>query len=172
MDIILLKDVDKVGEKHTIVKVKDGYGRNFLIPQKLAMVANDSNRRSLDAIRRSVDKKENALLSVYQEMAAKVNGKTMTLHVKAGANGKIYGSVGAQQIAHQLKEQFGLEVERKKIVMEDVKELGTYTATLKLHKEVNPTFTVEVAGKGDENAAATPAAVVAPAAVATTEPEA
>ena len=149
MEIILIKDVEKVGEKHTVVKVKDGYGRNYLIPQGLALVANDTNRKNLAAIKRSVDKKENAMLSTYQAMAAKVEGKTISLKVKAGANGKIYGSVGAPQIAQYLKQHFDLEVDRKKIVMEDVKELGTYTGSLKLHKEVNPTFTVEVAGMNE-----------------------
>ena len=146
MDIILLKDMDKVGEKHTIVKVKDGYGRNYLIPQGIAMVANDSNRRSLAAIKRSVDKKESAMLGTYEAIADKINGKTLTISAKAGATGKIYGSVGQAQVAAALKEQFGVEVERKKIVIDDVKELGTYTGSVKLHKEVIPTFTLDVVG--------------------------
>jgi len=147
MEIILLKDVNKVGEKNAIVKVKDGYGRNFLIPQGLAIVANDSNRRHLNAIKSTHEKKENALLSTYQEMAAKINGKSLKISTKAGANGKIYGSVGVPQVANALKDQFGLEVDRKKIVVDDIKELGTYTGTLKLHKEVIPTFTIEVVGQ-------------------------
>ena len=77
MDIILLEDVDKVGDKHTIVTVKDGYARNYLIPQKLALIANDTNRRRLEDLRRREEAAENKKLSVYQEMATKV-GRSST----------------------------------------------------------------------------------------------
>ena len=99
MDIILLQDMDKVGEKHDIVKVKDGYGRNFLIPKGMAVVANDSNRRKYASIVRALDKRETARLGEYKTLAAQLDGKTVTITAKAGSSGKLFGSVDASQIA-------------------------------------------------------------------------
>lgn len=145
MDIILLEDIEKVGDKHTIVTVKDGYARNYLIPQKLALIANDTNRRRLEDLRRREEAAENKKLSVYQEMAAKVEGQVLKIGAKAGTSGKIFGSVTNVQLSAALKDQLDLDVERRKIILpEDVKTLGTYTATLNLHKEVQPTIDFEV----------------------------
>ncbi len=145
MEIILLKDVDNVGDKHTIVKVKDGFGRNYLIPQGLALVANDTNRRKLNEIIRLDDKRESQRLDVYQEMATTLAGATLRIGAKAGTSGKIFGSVNNSQLAAAIKEQFELEIERRKIeIPEEVKTLGTYTANINLHKEVKATVTFEV----------------------------
>ena len=136
MEIILLKDMEKLGDKHDIVKVKPGYGRNYLIPQGLAVNANAVNRKKRDVIIAEDDAKEAARLDEYREMAAKIEGKTLRIGVKAGTTGKIFGSVTSVQIANALKEQFDLELERKKIHLpEEVKEVGTYTAELHLHKD-------------------------------------
>ena len=138
MEIILLKDMEKLGDKHDIVKVKPGYGRNYLIPQGLAVNANAVNRKKRDVIIAEEDAKEAARLDEYREMAAKIEGKTLRIGVKAGTTGKIFGSVTSVQIANALKEQFDLELERKKIHLpEEVKEVGTYTADLHLHKELH-----------------------------------
>ena len=138
MEIILLKDMEKLGDKHDIVKVKPGYGRNYLIPQGLAVNANAVNRKKQDVIIAEDDAKEAARLDEYREMAAKIEGKTLRIGVKAGTTGKIFGSVTSVQIANALKEQFDLELERKKIHLpEEVKEVGTYTAELHLHKELH-----------------------------------
>lgn len=144
MDIILLQDVDKVGEKYDIVKVRDGYGRNYLIPQGLAVVANDSNRRKYASIVRALDKKESARLGEYKATAAQIEGKTIKITAKAGSSGKLFGSVDAGQIAAAIKEQLGVEVERKKVVCEPLKELGTHIAAVNLHKEVSAQLNVEV----------------------------
>ena len=145
MDIILLEDIEKVGDKHTIVTVKDGYARNFLIPQKKALIANDTNRRRLDDLRRREEAAENKKLSLYQEMAAKLEGQVLKIGAKAGTSGKIFGSVTNVQFVAALKDQLDLEVERKKIVLPDeIKTLGTYTATINFHKEVQPTIDFEV----------------------------
>ena len=138
MEIILLKDMEKLGDKHDIVKVKPGYGRNYLIPQGLGVNANAVNRKKRDVIIAEDDAKEAARLDEYREMAAKIEGKTLRIGVKAGTTGKIFGSVTSVQIANALKEQFDLELERKKIHLpEEVKEVGTYTAELHLHKELH-----------------------------------
>lgn len=137
MEIILLKDMDRLGDKHDIVKVKPGYGRNYLIPQGLAVNANAVNRKKRDVIIAEEEAKEAARLDEYKEMAAKIEGKILRIGVKAGTSGKIFGSVTNVQIANALKDQLELELERKKIVLpEEVKEVGTYSADLHLHKEL------------------------------------
>jgi large subunit ribosomal protein L9 len=144
MEIILLQDVDKVGERNEIVKVKDGYGRNYLIPKGLALIANDTNRKILAARLRSIEKKETAKIGEYQAIANKVNGQTVKISARAGASGKLFGSVNAATVAEALQAQLGVTIDRKKIVLDDVKELGAYTAKLNLHKEVPASFSVEV----------------------------
>lgn len=145
MDLILLKDIDKLGDKHTIVKVKPGYGRNFLIPQKAAVTANALNRKKLDTLIADEEAREATRLDDYKEMAAKLDGQTLRIGVKAGTSGKIFGSVSNVTISQAIKEQLGLDVERKKIVLpEEVKELGTYNATINFHKEVVRSLAFEV----------------------------
>lgn len=138
MEIILLKDLDKVGDKHEIVNVKPGYGRNYLIPQGLAVNANAANRKKLDAMIAEEEAKETARLDEYKVMAAKLDGQVLKIAVKAGTSGKIFGSITSVQIAQALKEQFDLEVERKKLHLpEEVKEIGTYTVDIHFHKELH-----------------------------------
>ncbi len=145
MEIILLKDVEKVGEKHTIVKVKDGYGRNYLIPQGFAIVANAANREKLDDIKKKEAEEEAARLAEYQAVAEKVEGKVLKIGAKAGTSGKIFGSVTNVQIANALKEQLDVEVDRRKIeIADEVKNLGDYSATLDLHPEVRVQVNFEV----------------------------
>ena len=145
MDIILLKELDKVGGKHEIVKVKDGYGRNFLIPQGLAIVANAGNRKMLNELVKQEDKKESKRLDEYKEIASKLKDVTLKIGAKAGTSGKIFGSVTSVQIANALKEQAGIEIERKKIVLEEeVKSIGTYSAKLNLHKDVQTSVAFEI----------------------------
>ena len=144
MDIILLQDVDKVGDKYQTVKVKDGFGNNFLIPKGLALVANDSNRRKYASINRALDKKESLRLGEYQATAAQLNGKSVKIVAKAGSSGKLFGSVDAAQIAAAIGAQLGVTIERKRIAIEAIKDLGTHTATINLHKEVSASVTVEI----------------------------
>lgn len=148
MDIILLQDVEKVGDKHEVVNVKDGFGRNYLIPQGLAIIANETNMARLNELRAREEAQEMKRLGEYQEMAAKLEGQTLRIGAKAGTSGKIFGSVTAIQVSNALQEQFGLEVDRRKIQLpEDVKELGSYTLTLNLHKQVRPEVSFEVVGE-------------------------
>ncbi len=145
MEIILLKEIEKVGHKHDVVTVKPGYARNFLIPQGLAKVANSSNMAELDAIKQKESELEEARLSEYRAMADKLEGKTLKIGAKAGTSGKIFGSVTNVQIAQALNEQFEIEVDRRKIeIGEEVKELGNYTANLKLHRDVEVDVNFEV----------------------------
>lgn len=148
MDIILLQDVEKVGDKHEVVNVKDGFGRNYLIPKGLGIIANKNNMARLNEMRAREDAQEMKRLGEYQEMAAKLAGKSLRIGAKAGTSGKIFGSVTNIQIVNALQEQFGVEVDRRKVELpESVKELGTYTLILNLHKEVRPEVTFEVVGE-------------------------
>ena len=144
MDIILLQDIDKLGDKYDTKKVKDGYGRNFLIPKGMAVVANDSNRRKYASIIRALDKRDAARLGEYQALAAQVNGKTVKIVAKAGSSGKLFGSVDNVQIAAAIKAQLGIDVDRKKVVSEPLKELGSHIVAVVFHKEVPASVTVEL----------------------------
>ncbi|MFZ1703169.1 MAG: 50S ribosomal protein L9 [Saprospiraceae bacterium] len=137
MELILLKDLDQLGYRHDIVNVKPGYGRNYLIPQGLAINANAVNRKKLEVIIAEEDAKEAARLGEYTEMVGKLEGQLLKIAVKAGTSGKIFGSVTNVQLSAAFKDQLGMDVERKKIVLPDeIKEMGTYTATINFHKEV------------------------------------
>ena len=145
MEIILLQDIDKVGDKYEIVKVKPGYGRNFLIPKGMAIIANDANRKRLDEYKAKEAAKLAERLAEFQELAGLLKDKVLTIGAKAGTSGKILGSVTNVQIAAALKEQFDVEVERRKVILpEEIKVLGTYTAQLDLHPEVEINVNFEV----------------------------
>lgn len=145
MEIILLQDVEHVGYKHEVVTVKPGYGRNYLIPQKLALIANGANKARLEELKRREDATEAKRLGEYQAIADKLKGQVLRIGAKAGTSGKIFGSVTNIQIISALKEQFDVDIERRKVTLpESVKEVGTYTMVLNLHKQVQPEVTFEV----------------------------
>ncbi len=145
MEIILLQDVDNVGDKHEIVTVKDGYGRNYLIPKGLAIVANRSNRARLSEMRRREDALEMRKLGEYRAIAAKITEQVVRIGAKVGESGRIFGSVTNIQLAQAMREQIGVDVERKRISLpDDIKEIGTYKAVVNLHKEVQPELRFEV----------------------------
>lgn len=137
MNIILLKDIDKVGDKHEIVTVKPGYARNFLIPRGEAIVANAPNKAKLAELIRIEEEKESQMLDEYKVIAEKLQGLTLRIGAKTGTSGKIFGSVTALQLSQVLRDEHELEIERKKIhIEEEVKTVGEYEAEIKLHKEV------------------------------------
>ncbi|MEY4926588.1 MAG: ribosomal protein l9p [Bacteroidota bacterium] len=145
MQIILLTDVENLGNANEVATVKDGYGRNFLIPRGMAVVANKTNLANLKELVRQHDARENKMLGTYQDLAAKATNVTLRITAKAGESGKLFGSVNASHIVDALASQAGVTIDRKKVTLnEDVKELGSYTATLKLHKEVQPIVNFEV----------------------------
>jgi large subunit ribosomal protein L9 len=146
MEVILLKDQDNLGEKHEIVTVKPGYGRNFLIPQGIAIAANEGNRAKLDELKAKEAAELAARKAEFEAIRDRLKGQVLKIGAKAGTSGKIFGSVTTIQIVAALKEQFDLEVIRKKVILpeEDVKELGTYTLGLDLHPEVDIQLDFEV----------------------------
>jgi large subunit ribosomal protein L9 len=142
----MLKDVDKVGDKHDVLKVKNGFGRNYLLPRGLAIIGNESNMGRLNEMIRREEAQEQKKLDVYRDIAKQLVGKTLKIGAKAGTSGRIFGSITELSVKQQLKEQFGVEIDRKKISLpEDAKELGTYTLILKLHPEVTHEMQMEVA---------------------------
>ena len=145
MELILLKNLDRVGDKHEVVTVRNGYGRNYLIPQGLAIIANASNLKKLEDIKAKEQAEEDKRVSEYQAMAAKLEGQTMQIGVKAGATGKIFGSITNVQIASKLREQFDIDIERKKVELpEEIKEIGTYTAKINFHSSVSANVDFEL----------------------------
>ena len=144
MEIILLEDVNNVGYKDDVVTVKSGYGRNFLIPQKKAILATPSAKKVLAENLKQRAHKLERIKKEAAELAEKVNGLSLTIGAKASATGTIFGSVTNIQNAEALAKK-GFSIDRKLIIIkESVKELGTYKATLKFHKEISAEISFEV----------------------------
>lgn len=144
MKIILKEDIQNLGYKDDIVEVKDGYGRNYLIPQGKAIIANPSNLRQLEENQRQRAHKLAKIKADAEAVAASLTDVSLTIGAKASATGTIFGSVNNIQIAEAL-EKLGHNIDRKIIVLkEPVKELGKYTAKVNLHKEVSVEIPFEV----------------------------
>lgn len=138
------QDVAGLGYKNDTVKVKPGYGRNFLIPTGVAIIANESNKRLISENVRQAAHKAAKVKQDAEALAAKIGDLTIDIGTKAGESGKIFGAVTAVQVADLLKTK-GFEVDRKKVhFKEQPKQVGSYTVTLDLHKEVKHTITVNV----------------------------
>ena len=135
MEVILIQDVTNLGYKNDIVKVRDGYGRNYLIPNRLAFIANDSNRKQLAENMKQQAHKLAKQLADAKALAEKLSATVITLPVKANEDGKIFGSITTAQVSEALKVQ-GFDIDRKIITVESVKELGEAMAVAKLHREV------------------------------------
>ena len=143
MEIILLTDIENLGHKDDIVDVKQGYGRNYLIPQGYAILATPSARKVVAENLRQRAHKEAKLKAEAEEIAAQLAEVKLTIGAKTSSTGKIFGSVNSIMISESLKEK-GFDIDRKKIVLKDVKEIGTYTALIKLHREVKVDVEFEV----------------------------
>lgn len=144
MEVILKQDVQGLGYKNDIIKVKAGYGNNYLIPNGLALIANDSNKRLVNENVRQAAHKASKVKQDAEGLAAKVGELVIEIKTKAGESGKIFGAVTALQISDALKAK-GLDIDRKKVILkESPKQVGTYNATLDLHKEVKHEIKVKV----------------------------
>jgi large subunit ribosomal protein L9 len=148
MEMILLKDVDNLGYADDIVKVKPGYGRNFLLPKKIAVSSNITNKKILAERLRVKAKKEEAMLSKINDIKASLAKLSFKIEAKAGANEKIFGSITTHHIQDAIKANTGLEIERRKISIVEgvVKNLGAYTAKVDLAKEHSVEIPFEVIG--------------------------
>jgi large subunit ribosomal protein L9 len=131
MQVILIQDVNNLGGANELVTVKNGYGRNYLIPQKFAVEANPSNLKQLNEKLKQQAKKEAKLLAELNSVIAVLKDGTLKIGAKTGTSGKIFGSVTSVQIARAIKEQKGYEIDRRRIsIIDEVKELGTYKAKI------------------------------------------
>ena len=150
MEVILRQDVNELGLEGDIVKVAKGYGRNYLIPQLMALEATEHNRKALELQRKKIELKRVRVKEEAEKVKAAMEEVVLTFSQKAGEEGKLYGSVTSMDVAAQLKDQ-GIDIDRRKIVLEKpIKELGEFQAEIKIYPEVSANIKVVV--KADEEA--------------------
>jgi len=149
MKVILLQDEKKLGKKGDIVEVSDGYARNCLLPKKIGMEASPKNMNDLKLKKANEEKLAKERLEAARKLAESLEAKQIVVKVKAGEGDKIFGSVSTKEIAAACQEQFGIEVDKKKIVLpENLKSVGSYEVAVKLHPQVTAQVTVKVEVKG------------------------
>lgn len=137
MKVILLQDVKSLGKKGEIVNVSDGYARNFILPKKLGLEANSKNMNDLRLQKKKEEKIAQDILDAAKKLAGELEAGKVELSIKVGEGGKTFGSVSSKEIGAAVKEQMGLEVDKKKIQLKDtIKVLGTHVVPVKLHPEV------------------------------------
>ncbi len=145
MQVILIEDVKSLGKKGDVVKVNDGYARNFILPKKLGLEATEKNLKDL-AIQKAEE--EARQKEIYDEAAAfakKLDAASITLEIKAGEGGRTFGSITTKEIAAGIKDQLGFDIDKKKLVLPDaIKNAGSYTVGIKLHPKVTANMKVEV----------------------------
>ena len=145
MEIVLLEDVKALGKKGQIVKVNDGYARNFILPKKLGVEATAKNLNDLKLQKANEEKVAAEQLAEAKALAEKIGELSVTLKMKAGEGGRAFGSVSSKEIAVAAKDQLGLEIDKKKMVLpEAIKTFGTHEVPVKLHKDVTAKLTVKV----------------------------
>ena len=145
MEIVLLEDVKALGKKGQIVKVNDGYARNFILPKKLGVEATSKNLNDLKLQKANDAKIAAEQLAAAKELAEKIEAVSVTLKMKAGEGGKAFGSVSSKEIAAAAAEQLSLDIDKKKLVLpEPIKTFGNHEVPVKLHKDVTAKLTVKV----------------------------
>ncbi len=144
MKVILLQDVKGHGKKGELCNVSDGYARNFLFPKKLALQADNAALNELKNREQAAAHHKQEEINAAKETAAKLNGKTVTIKAKAGSNGKLFGSVTSKEIASEIAKSLGIEIDRKKMSVADIKNFGEYTAEIKLYTGISAKITVKV----------------------------
>ncbi|NLZ82623.1 MAG: 50S ribosomal protein L9 [Clostridiales bacterium] len=145
MDIILIQDVKSLGKKGEVVKVNDGYGRNFILPKKLGLEANKQNLYDLQQQKAAEEKKQKEILDEAKEFGKQLENIAVKLSIKVGEGGKTFGSISTKEIAKAVKEQFDIDIDRKKLQLSDpIKNAGSYTITVKLHPQVSADLKVVV----------------------------
>ena len=148
MKIILLEDVKSVGKKGDLVEIKEGYARNFIIPRKLGVEATDANKNTLKIQKQNEEKIAKEQLEAAQALAADIGQMTVRMEIKGGEGGKTFGSVSSKEIAKAVADQYGKEIDKKKIqIDETIKAAGMYEVTVKLHPKVTAKLKVHVEAK-------------------------
>ncbi len=144
MKVIFTQDVKGTAKAGEIKEVSEGHGRNFLIPRGIALEASAANLKILEDRKKSEEKKAAKQKAEAQELADRLEAKTITLRAKSGDGGKLYGAITAKEIALETKKQTQLEIDKRKIDMEPIRSLGTYNLTVKMHPEVTAKLKVHV----------------------------
>ncbi len=144
MKVILLQDIKGVGKKDQTINASDGYAKNFLIPKKMAVEANKANINKLEKQQAEAEAKALEELEKAKELAKLIEEKTINIKVKIGNNGKLFGAVTNKEISHELKEQFNIDIDKKKIVVDAIKAVGEAKATIKLHPQVSAELKISV----------------------------
>ncbi len=144
MKVILLADVKGKGKKGELCQVSDGYARNFLFPKNLAIEADSAAMSELKSREEAKQHHKAEEIAAAKELAARLEGKTVKIKAKAGNGGKLFGSVTSKEIAAEIKNSFGIEIDRKKMQVADIKNFGDYTAEIKLYTGISAKITVSV----------------------------
>lgn len=145
MKVILQEDIKALGKKGQIIEVKEGYARNYLLPKKLAVEATQGNVKELNHQKEIKSQKAEREQQEAQKLAAKINGVTLTLKVKSGENGKLFGAVTSKDIAESLAKLHKIDLDRRKIDLgENIKSVGDYEIKVKLHSQVSAEFKVKI----------------------------
>ncbi|EJP18533.1 MAG: 50S ribosomal protein L9 [Lachnoanaerobaculum sp.] len=145
MKVVLLEDVKSLGKKGDIVEVSEGYARNFIIPKKKGVEANQENLNTLKLQKANEEKIAKEKLEAAKELAAKLNEASVSLTIKGGKDGRTFGSVSSKEIEEAIKSQLGLEIDKKKLVIaEPIKTFGNHEVKVKLHKDVTAALKVKV----------------------------
>lgn len=145
MEVILIQDVKSLGKKGDVVKVNDGYARNYILPKKLGLEANKQNLYDLQQQKAAEQKKQKEILDEAKEFGKELEKITVKLSIKVGEGGKTFGSISTKEIATAVKEQFDIEIDRKKLQLSDpIKNAGSFTIAVKLHPQVTADLKVVV----------------------------
>ena len=144
MKVILLQDVQGSGKKGDLVNVSDGYAKNFLFKRGLAKEANTKNMAELKAAQAAKDRQQQREIDAANKTASDIGGKTIKISAKAGQGGKLFGAVTAKEVADEVKRQLGVEIDRRRVTMDDIKSYGSYEADLKLYTGISAKIYVVV----------------------------
>ena len=145
MQVILLQDVNKLGKKGDVVKVNDGYARNFILPKQLGLEATEKNLKDLAIQKAEEEKRQQEIYAEAVALGKELESKKVTLQIKGGEGGKTFGSITAKEISQGLKDQTGIEIDKKKLVLADaIKTAGTFKVGVKLHPKVTVDLNVAV----------------------------
>lgn len=147
MKVVLLEDVKGTGKKDELVNVSDGYARNYLLPRKLAVVADAKVMNELKTKNEAKEHKKAQEIEAAKQLAASIDNKDIYVEAKAGSSGRLFGAITSKEVADVIYEQFNVNVDKKKIEMDDVKQLGVYTALVKLAGGISATIRVNVVQK-------------------------
>lgn len=148
MKVILKQDVKGIGKKGEVINTSDGYARNFLFPRNLAVEATEGNIKNVETLKANEAKKKAEELQKAKDLAKKISEYTINIEVKAGENGKLFGSITSKDIADEIKKKYKLDIDKKKVVLEEpIKTAGVYTVEVKIYPEVSAKMKVNIAQK-------------------------